>query len=206
MRLTNGGCGPTSSICCRYEAPREEDKVKPFSYVGFGGGRHGCMGTNFAYLQVRFPTHLLSINAPLLVSLAVCLSPGLMGNIWLGRSRRSGRSCCATLRWRWWTPSLSATWTAWWSAPSPAASATAAGKRRSANPPFQSCVLEWAVVGQRCRFPRALLQCSQAASWQHASMSILGHRLNRFPLRVTYTRTVLTGLVHECIVSGCCPR
>lgn len=39
-------------ILSRYEAPREEDKQKPFSYVGFGGGRHGCMGTNFAYLQV----------------------------------------------------------------------------------------------------------------------------------------------------------
>lgn len=37
----------------RYEAPREEDKKKPFSYVGFGGGRHGCMGTNFAYLQIK---------------------------------------------------------------------------------------------------------------------------------------------------------
>jgi len=37
----------------RYEAPREEDKKKPFSYVGFGGGRHGCMGETFAYLQIK---------------------------------------------------------------------------------------------------------------------------------------------------------
>lgn len=25
----------------------------PFSFIGFGGGRHGCMGTNFAYLQIK---------------------------------------------------------------------------------------------------------------------------------------------------------
>ena len=50
-------CLPISAVdvlltMSRYEAPREEDKQKQFSYVGFGGGRHGCMGTNFAYLQV----------------------------------------------------------------------------------------------------------------------------------------------------------
>lgn len=36
----------------RFAAPREEDKAKPFSFIGFGGGRHGCLGSNFAYLQV----------------------------------------------------------------------------------------------------------------------------------------------------------
>eukprot|EP00891_Asterochloris_glomerata_P008191 jgi/Astpho2/8191/e_gw1.00120.216.1_t len=25
----------------------------PFSFIGFGGGRHGCMGSNFAYLQIK---------------------------------------------------------------------------------------------------------------------------------------------------------
>lgn len=45
----------STRVACRYLPPREEDKVKPFSYVGFGGGRHGCMGTNFAYLQVQKP-------------------------------------------------------------------------------------------------------------------------------------------------------
>ena len=25
----------------------------PFSFIGFGGGRHGCMGQNFAYLQIK---------------------------------------------------------------------------------------------------------------------------------------------------------
>ena len=37
----------------RFAAPREEDKARPFSYIGFGGGRHGCMGTNFAFLQIK---------------------------------------------------------------------------------------------------------------------------------------------------------
>lgn len=37
----------------RFEAPRDEDKKKPFSYIGFGGGRHGCMGSQFAYLQIK---------------------------------------------------------------------------------------------------------------------------------------------------------
>lgn len=27
----------------RFAPPREEDKPLPFSYLGFGGGRHGCM-------------------------------------------------------------------------------------------------------------------------------------------------------------------
>ncbi|EFN54386.1 hypothetical protein CHLNCDRAFT_56217 [Chlorella variabilis] len=37
----------------RFLPPREEDKPLPFSYLGFGGGRHGCMGQNFAYLQIK---------------------------------------------------------------------------------------------------------------------------------------------------------
>ncbi len=37
----------------RFAPPREEDKAKPFAFVGFGGGRHACIGSNFAYLQVR---------------------------------------------------------------------------------------------------------------------------------------------------------
>lgn len=36
----------------RFNPPRDEDKKKPFSYMGFGGGRHACIGQNFAYLQV----------------------------------------------------------------------------------------------------------------------------------------------------------
>jgi sterol 14alpha-demethylase len=37
----------------RFAAPREEDKRKPFSFIGFGGGRHACIGQNFAYLQIK---------------------------------------------------------------------------------------------------------------------------------------------------------
>ncbi len=36
----------------RFAPPREEDKRKAFSFIGFGGGRHACIGQNFAYLQV----------------------------------------------------------------------------------------------------------------------------------------------------------
>ncbi|KAK9908024.1 hypothetical protein WJX75_001750 [Coccomyxa subellipsoidea] len=37
----------------RFVPPREEDKAAPFSFIGFGGGRHGCMGSNFAILQIK---------------------------------------------------------------------------------------------------------------------------------------------------------
>jgi sterol 14-demethylase len=37
----------------RFLEPREEDKKAKFTFIGFGGGRHGCMGTNFAYLQIK---------------------------------------------------------------------------------------------------------------------------------------------------------
>eukprot|EP00775_Hariotina_reticulata_P006190 gene6190-6426_t len=37
----------------RFAPPRDEDKAKPFSFIGFGGGRHACIGQNFAYLQIK---------------------------------------------------------------------------------------------------------------------------------------------------------
>ena len=37
----------------RYLPPREEDKAAPFSFIGFVGGRHACLGQNFAYLQIK---------------------------------------------------------------------------------------------------------------------------------------------------------
>lgn len=37
----------------RFAPPREEDKARPFSYLGFGGGRHACMGQQFAMLQIK---------------------------------------------------------------------------------------------------------------------------------------------------------
>ncbi|XP_068657585.1 obtusifoliol 14-alpha demethylase-like isoform X1 [Aristolochia californica] len=45
----------------RFAPGREEDKAAgPFSYISFGGGRHGCLGEPFAYLQIKaIWTHLL---------------------------------------------------------------------------------------------------------------------------------------------------
>nr|APU50920.1 obtusifoliol 14-alpha demethylase [Fritillaria cirrhosa] len=45
----------------RYAVGREEDKAAgAFSYISFGGGRHGCLGEPFAYLQIKaIWSHLL---------------------------------------------------------------------------------------------------------------------------------------------------
>lgn len=45
----------------RFTPGREEDKVAgAFSYISFGGGRHGCLGEPFAYLQIKaIWSHLL---------------------------------------------------------------------------------------------------------------------------------------------------
>ena len=48
--LTSRVCSP---VLPPPAAPRVEDKALPFSFIGFGGGRHGCMGQNFAYLQIK---------------------------------------------------------------------------------------------------------------------------------------------------------
>jgi len=37
----------------RFAAPREEDAKHPFAYVPFGGGRHRCLGANFALMQQK---------------------------------------------------------------------------------------------------------------------------------------------------------
>lgn len=38
----------------RYNVGREEDKKGGgFSFIPFGGGRHGCLGETFAYMQIR---------------------------------------------------------------------------------------------------------------------------------------------------------
>lgn len=37
----------------RFEPPREEDTKQAFSNISFGGGRHSCMGYNFAFLQIK---------------------------------------------------------------------------------------------------------------------------------------------------------
>lgn len=45
----------------RFAPGREEDKTAgAFSYISFGGGRHGCLGEPFAYLQIKaIWSHLL---------------------------------------------------------------------------------------------------------------------------------------------------
>ena len=37
----------------RFAAPRSEDAAHPFAYVPFGGGRHRCLGANFAMMQQK---------------------------------------------------------------------------------------------------------------------------------------------------------
>lgn len=37
----------------RFAPDRAEDQKQPHSYLGFGDGRHACMGQNFAYLQIK---------------------------------------------------------------------------------------------------------------------------------------------------------
>jgi sterol 14alpha-demethylase len=37
----------------RFAAPRAEDAAHPFGYVPFGGGRHRCLGANFALMQQK---------------------------------------------------------------------------------------------------------------------------------------------------------
>ncbi|XP_057796304.1 sterol 14-demethylase-like, partial [Salvia miltiorrhiza] len=45
----------------RFAPGRDEDKAAgAFSYIAFGGGRHGCLGEPFAYLQIKtIWSHLL---------------------------------------------------------------------------------------------------------------------------------------------------
>ena len=37
----------------RFAPPREEHKRTNYALIGFGGGKHRCIGMAFAYLQVR---------------------------------------------------------------------------------------------------------------------------------------------------------
>jgi sterol 14alpha-demethylase len=37
----------------RFAPPREEDAAHPWAYVPFGGGRHRCLGANFAMMQQK---------------------------------------------------------------------------------------------------------------------------------------------------------
>ena len=37
----------------RFAPPREEDRRTPFGLIGFGGGKHRCIGLAFAYYQIK---------------------------------------------------------------------------------------------------------------------------------------------------------
>jgi len=45
----------------RYGPGREEHKI-PYAYMGFGGGRHSCMGQSFAFMQVKTILSVLFSN------------------------------------------------------------------------------------------------------------------------------------------------
>lgn len=52
MRLPTTFKNPDQFDPDRFAAPREEHK-RPYSYLGFGGGMHSCMGQVFAFVQVK---------------------------------------------------------------------------------------------------------------------------------------------------------
>jgi sterol 14alpha-demethylase len=52
MRLKSSFNNPDTYDPDRFASPREEHK-KPYTYLGFGGGIHTCMGQNFAFVQVK---------------------------------------------------------------------------------------------------------------------------------------------------------
>ena len=52
MRLKNCFTNPDTYDPDRFAEPREEHKV-PYTYLGFGGGMHSCMGQAFAFVQVK---------------------------------------------------------------------------------------------------------------------------------------------------------
>jgi len=44
---------PSSYDPGRFAPPREEDRRTPYGLIGFGGGKHRCIGLAFAYQQVK---------------------------------------------------------------------------------------------------------------------------------------------------------
>lgn len=52
-RLEHIYTNPTHFEPDRFNPPREEDQKQAFSNISFGGGRHSCMGYNFAFLQIK---------------------------------------------------------------------------------------------------------------------------------------------------------
>ncbi len=53
MRLASVFTNPDKYDPDRFAPPRSEDEAKRFSFIGFGGGMHGCIGEQFAYVQIK---------------------------------------------------------------------------------------------------------------------------------------------------------
>jgi len=53
LRLDNVYSDPNEYKPERFREPNPEDKAQFASFIGFGGGRHGCMGETFAYMQIK---------------------------------------------------------------------------------------------------------------------------------------------------------
>ena len=52
-RLSDSWSHPDKFDPDRFLDGRNEEGVKPFTYVAFGGGMHGCMGQQYAYRQIK---------------------------------------------------------------------------------------------------------------------------------------------------------
>jgi sterol 14alpha-demethylase len=44
---------PEEFLPSRYREPRQEDLVNRWTWIPFGGGRHRCVGANFAMIQLK---------------------------------------------------------------------------------------------------------------------------------------------------------
>ena len=52
-RLPHVFADPERFFPDRFAAPAYEDKQHHYALIGFGGGKHACMGKNFAYMQLK---------------------------------------------------------------------------------------------------------------------------------------------------------
>ena len=52
-RLPHVFADPERFFPDRFAPPAGEDRQHPYALIGFGGGKHACMGKNFAYMQLK---------------------------------------------------------------------------------------------------------------------------------------------------------
>ena len=52
-KIKGDGSGGFRRLSDRFGPGREEDRKSAYRLIGFGGGRHRCIGLTFAYLQVK---------------------------------------------------------------------------------------------------------------------------------------------------------